>query len=300
MEPQAKLTLGPVLYNWAADDWRDFYFRIADEADVDTVCLGEVVCQKRWPFFVDHIPDVIERLEGAGKEVNLSTLTLIMTPLDMDLVRAVTQDEDHLIEANDMAAVPLLKGRDFVIGPAVNCYNEGTLAYLIRQGAKRICLPAELPKASINALVKNAGDAEIEVQAFGRTPLAISARCYHARSRGLSKSGCQYVCAEDPNGMVVETLEGKPFLAVNGTQTQSFTILNLINDVTALSETGVNSFRIYPHTVDMASVCGTFRQVLQGKIASEDGMEKLTEIMGDVEFSNGFLQGQEGVHYATA
>ncbi|HUI94161.1 MAG TPA: U32 family peptidase, partial [Xanthobacteraceae bacterium] len=36
------LTLGPVLFNWPADRWRDFYVRIADEAPVDRVCVGEV------------------------------------------------------------------------------------------------------------------------------------------------------------------------------------------------------------------------------------------------------------------
>jgi hypothetical protein len=27
-----QLGLGPVLYNWAPERWRDFYFRVADEA----------------------------------------------------------------------------------------------------------------------------------------------------------------------------------------------------------------------------------------------------------------------------
>lgn len=40
----ATLTLGPVLFNWAPDNWRDFYFRIADEAPIDAVYVGEVVC----------------------------------------------------------------------------------------------------------------------------------------------------------------------------------------------------------------------------------------------------------------
>jgi len=35
---QSELTLGPVLFNWQPERWRDFYFRIADEAPVtDTV-----------------------------------------------------------------------------------------------------------------------------------------------------------------------------------------------------------------------------------------------------------------------
>ncbi len=49
-----ELTLGPVLFNWAPERWRDFYFRIADEAPLDIVYLGEVVCFKRAPLFGPH------------------------------------------------------------------------------------------------------------------------------------------------------------------------------------------------------------------------------------------------------
>ncbi|MDP6661297.1 MAG: U32 family peptidase, partial [Alphaproteobacteria bacterium] len=65
----AHLTLGPVLFNWAPERWRDFYFRIADEAPLDTVCVGEVVCSKRAPFFAPYLADVVERLGSADKEV---------------------------------------------------------------------------------------------------------------------------------------------------------------------------------------------------------------------------------------
>jgi collagenase-like PrtC family protease len=47
---EMRLTLGPLLFNWPAERWRDFYARIADEAPVDRVVLGEVVCSKRQPF----------------------------------------------------------------------------------------------------------------------------------------------------------------------------------------------------------------------------------------------------------
>ena len=47
----AHLTLGPLLFHWPAHKRRDFYLRIADEAPIDTVYLGEVVCSKREPFF---------------------------------------------------------------------------------------------------------------------------------------------------------------------------------------------------------------------------------------------------------
>ena len=43
-EARTELTLGPNLFNWAPEQWRDFYFRIADEAPVETVYLGETIC----------------------------------------------------------------------------------------------------------------------------------------------------------------------------------------------------------------------------------------------------------------
>lgn len=47
---KATLALGPVLYLWQGQKWRDFYFRIADEAPVSHVYLGETVCSKRFHF----------------------------------------------------------------------------------------------------------------------------------------------------------------------------------------------------------------------------------------------------------
>ena len=58
-----RLTLGPVLYNWPAERWRDFYFEVADEMPVATVYLGEVICSKRAPLFDPHLE---EASRGAG------------------------------------------------------------------------------------------------------------------------------------------------------------------------------------------------------------------------------------------
>ncbi|MBO6802704.1 MAG: U32 family peptidase, partial [Thalassospira sp.] len=48
---RSRLVMGPVLFHWDEDRKKDFYSRIADETDVDTVHVGEVVCAKRMPFF---------------------------------------------------------------------------------------------------------------------------------------------------------------------------------------------------------------------------------------------------------
>lgn len=295
----SKLTLGPVLFNWKPEALRDFYFRIADEADVDTVHVGEVVCSKRSPFFAPMVPEVVSRLAAAGKEVVLSSLALIMSERELREARELAGMEDVLVEANDVSVAAMLSPRPFVVGPLVNVYNEGTLAYLESLGAIRACLPAELPAEIIATLVKSA-KAEIEVQAFGRLPLAISARCYHARSRNLAKDGCQYVCAEDPDGMAVDTLDDEAFLAVNGTQTMSYHHLNLLGELGQLQELGVRRFRLWPHTADMVAVAALFRQVLAGAVDPQQASDQLAEFCPRAEFANGYIHGREGHLYVEA
>lgn len=294
-----RLTLGPVLFNWRPERLRDFYFRIADEAAVDTVCVGEVVCSKRQPFFAPHVAEVVERLVAAGKEVVLSSLALIMTEREAEQARALTEIDGVLVEANDISVAAMMAGRPFVAGPMLNIYNEGTLAYLRDLGAVRACLSAELPGPVIATLARTGG-VEIEVQAFGRLPLAISARCYHARSRNLAKDGCQYVCADDVDGMAVDTLDDQAFLAVNGTQTMSYHYLDLLAELDALRAGGVGRVRLWPHSADMVAVAALFQDVAHGRSDAARAAQRLAELCPDAEFANGYFHGREGHAFVEA
>jgi O2-independent ubiquinone biosynthesis protein UbiV len=286
-----KLTLGPVLFNWSPDKWRDFYLRIADESPVDVVYLGEVVCAKRLPFFAPCLPDVVERLERAGKDVVFSTLALVMSNRESGLIRDLVSD-DRLIEANDISAVSRLAGRNHVIGPYINAYNESTLQLLMRRGAVRACLNCELPLASIRLLARSA--MPLEVQVFGRAPLAISARCYHARAENLHKDGCRFVCDRDPDGLDVETIEGQPFLAVNGVQTLSHSCISLAGHLRELVDLGIRFFRLSPHSVDMIEVARRFRDVLDGRRTAADANRALQALVGRMQLSDGFYRGLAG------
>jgi len=287
-----QLSLGPLLFHWPAEQMRDFYFRLADEAPLDSVYLGEVVCSKREMFFGNYFVEVMERLAAGGKQVVVSSLALVMSEKERHRIKALA-GTDATVEANDLSAVAALAGHEFHVGPFVNVYNEGTLAYLVGSGARRICLPAELPATAIAVLAAQ-GLCEIEVQAFGRAPLAMSARCYHARSRDLHKDGCQYVCGEDADGMAVDTMDGQAFLAVNGTQTMSGHYLNLLGDLAGLRAAGVTGFRLWPHSCDMAAVAGLYRSVLDGRVDSGEAARRLAELVPEASFANGYAHGLEG------
>jgi collagenase-like PrtC family protease len=286
----AEVTLGPVLFNWQPERWRDFYFRIADEAPVSTVTLGEAVCSKRAPLFDKHFDAVAERLEAAGKSVVFSTLAEVFLPADRKLVEKTTSAVGRMVEVNDASALHHLKGRPHAIGPFMNVYNERTVAVLARGGARNFCLPVEMPASAIRALIAGTKglDATFEVMVFGRMPLALSARCYHARVHGRTRNTCRYVCENDPDGMTLKTLEGQPFLAVNGVQTLSYECLNLTGEVAELAAMGVSRFRLSPQACDMAAVAAVFRNLLDRNISAGEAAAMLDEIQLPMPFANGF------------
>ena len=78
-----------------------------------------------------------------------------------------------------------------------------------------------------------------EAWVFGRMPLAFSARCFTARHRGVSKDDCGFPCLADPDGLALASTEGQPFLVLNGTQTQSAGVQNLLDDGPALRAAGL-------------------------------------------------------------
>lgn len=295
----AAITLGPVLFNWPAEALRDFYFQIADEASIDTVHLGEVVCYKRTPFHSEHLPEILGRLERAGKEVVLSSLALVANDRETAAMEAIAAQSESLVEANDLGVVRSLVGRPHMIGPFINVYSESTLLFLAARGAIRVCLPPELPARSIAALAR-ISPVPLEVFAFGRVPLAISARCFHARAHGLHKDGCRYVCGEDADGLEVRTLENQPFVTVNGTQTLSHTCLNLVRDLATLTRDGITRFRLSPQTTDMPAVARVFRDVLDRRISGDEGEASLASVVTGMPFSNGFLHSVEGHRYVGA
>ena len=292
-----QLALGPVLYNWAPERWRDFYFRVADEAPVDVVSVGEIVCSKRSPFFAPYLPVVIERLRDAGKQVLLGSLILVSQRRERRQTADLAAMQDVLIEVNDLTCLRSIAGRSHAVGSFVNIYNEASAAFHAQRGATRICLPPELPIQSVAAIAAALPDIAIEVFAFGRVPLAISARCYHARVHKLTKDNCRFVCEKDPDGLVLRTLEQEDFLTINGVQTLSYSCVNLLGDTEALREAAVGALRLSPQDCDMVEVAKTFRDVLDGRDDAEGGSWRLARLYPDVPFSNGFLHGVAGLTY---
>ncbi len=288
-----ELALGPCLFNWTAERLLDFYKRIADEADIDRVYLGEVVCGKRMPFNDPVWPEAIEVLTSAGKEVVLSTLAQPVNKRERDILQRQA-GYDMALEINDMSMVPACSGREFTAGPFLNVYNEASLAFLAGRGAATWCPPVELPLEAVQKISALVPEVDVELFAFGRLPLALSSRCYHARAHGLRKDSCQFVCDKDPDGMDVATLDGRRFLAANGIQTMSDACHFASLAGGHLAALGVRRLRLSPHTVDMVAVSDLFRRYLDGAIEAEEFEARLEALDLPGPLCNAYLAGDAG------
>ncbi len=304
------LTLGPLYFHWEPEKRRDFYYRMADEADVDVVYLGETVCSKREPFFEPYRQKVMERLKKGGKQVVISTLALVTTEGEVAAIRQYAKSGLR-VEANDVAAVEILAGKPFVVGPFINVLNEGTRDFLVGQGASRIVFPVEAPGTSIKTIItqhysktnknktKNKTNSrkpiETEVLVFGRQPLSIAMRCYAARAHGLKKDACKFSCGKYPDGLTAETVDGQKLLTVNGTQTMTHGYVALLKELGEMQKTGVTHFRLSPHDMDMVQVAALYRAMLDGIMTPKAAETKLRKTLAPIPLINGFYYGKEGM-----
>jgi collagenase-like PrtC family protease len=294
-----KIALGPVQYYWSRVTTMQFYESIID-APVDIVYLGETVCSRRHELRLPDWLEIAQMLAEAGKEVVLSTQVLLESGQDLTTMRKIADNGRFQVEGNDMGAVHCLEGTPFVAGPYLNVYSRPTLEILAGLGARRWVMPLEMGREGLGQLQRDRPDGmETEVFAYGRMPLAFSARCFTARHRNIPKDNCQYVCMDHPDGLLLRTRESEPFLVLNGIQTQSALVYNLLNELQDMRDLHVDVLRISPqseHTVQIASL---FRQVADGALEGQEAFEQMLPLM-PADPCNGYWYGKPGLEQLVA
>ena len=297
------LTVGPLLYHWPRQALMDFYAGIAD-SPADTVVLGETVCARRRELKAEDWIDLARDLAAEGKEVVLATQSLIESEADLRLVRRLAEQGEFRVEAGDASALHALAGRvPFVLGPHINIYSRAALVEHAALGATRWVAPVELAIDAIGLVnppadpVRAADGAPIatEVFAFGRLPLAFSARCFTARHHRLNKDECEFRCMADADGLLLSSSEGQPFLVLNGTQTQSAATQCLIGEAAALREAGVTRLRLSPCANGFTEVLSQFEQVMNRGANARDAMQAIEALAPPGGLCNGFAHRQPGM-----
>lgn len=293
-----KLALGPLLYAWSRTEVREFYHGIA-ATPVDIVYLGETICPKRRALSRNDWAEIAAGLTESGKQVVLSTLALIEAASDLSLVRTVARNGRYPVEANDMAAVRLCGTDSFVAGPHLNVYNARALGVLRREGAMRWVIPVELGARQIAGILSDRpAELEVEIFAYGRLPLAFSARCFTARAHHYPKDHCETICNQYPEGLRVSAQDGTPFLVLNGIQTQSARVVSLIAEREALSALGIDVLRLSPQPCHMTEIITIFRDVVDGRMSWKAGSSALAPLASG-DLCNGYFHGDAGMEWRT-
>lgn len=296
-----KLALGPILYYWTQETVQNFYDQIA-LSPVDIVYLGETVCSRRHLLRLPDWLELAQRLADAGKEIVLSTQTLIESESDLKVLRKITSNKTFRVEANDMGAARLLseQGIPFVAGPTLNIYNPRTLNLLAELGATRWVIPMEMSRETLGPLqaTRPAG-METEVFAYGRMPLAFSARCFTARHYNLPKDDCQFRCIDHADGLPLKTREGEAFLVLNGIQTQSAKVYNLLGELPGLQEAGVDILRVSPQAFHTPRILQLFSDCLAGKNTPQQALQQMAKLMPEAA-CDGYWHGKPGLELVYA
>jgi len=289
-----RLAVGPVLYFWDRERLLDFYRELA-KSPADIVYLGETVCSKRRSL---RFPDWLEigrMLADHGKQVVLSTLALVEAESEVGQIARICRNGDFMAEANDAAALDVLTEEDvpFVGGTGLNIYNAGALSWLQAAGLVRWVPPVEMNGDQIariaHEVTRSGEKPEIELFAFGRMPLAYSARCFTARAHGLSKDECGFVCRDYPGGMTADTQDGQSLFVLNGIQTQSAAVVNLLPLWREAIDSGVDILRVSPLPEGTAELLRGMREALDSGAVPEP-----PDMPGFVQ-CNGYWYGRAGL-----
>ncbi|WP_263078433.1 U32 family peptidase [Endozoicomonas sp. Mp262] len=288
-----KLALGPLLYFWPKEDVLSFYNSVADSV-FDRVYLGEVVCSKRRQLRFNDWMGIACQLQEAGKEVILSSMTLLESESDFAQVTKVSENSQFHIEANDMSAVQLLvsKGLPFYTGPSVNIYNGHTLRLLFELGLKGWVLPLELSGNNLTEILHQAEalgvrGLETEVFSYGYMPLAYSARCFTARANGLAKDQCEFSCIRSPAGIPLATQEDEQLFTINGIQTMSGQCLDLLDQWQVMKDKGVSVMRLSAHSDDIFTAADRLSQSMQLRTVPEHPIQD--------SYCSGYWYGDAGI-----
>ncbi len=222
-----KLALGPVLFFWQRDTLMQFYAEMAEQP-LDIIYLGETVCSKRRSFSLDDWLGLGREMQQQTQaQIVLSGLTLVEAASELSSLKRLCANGEFLVEANDMSAVHYL--------------SENKLPFV--------------------------GGPALNIYSGHTLAEFIEAGMLRWRSENRPKDDCELCCIKYAEGIPLLSQEGQALFTINGIQTMSAEVNNLLADFPSLQAAGVDIARLSPRAQGMTDVIAAWDKVRRGEHA---------------------------------
>lgn len=218
----------------------------------------------------------------------------------LDLKKAAEWEEQPKLMVSNLGELEMLKDIDpdwpFEVDYSLNVFNEASLAYFYRQGAKKVTLSPELHHEQLGPLAKWPG---AEVIVFGDLEMMVSEYCPVGATLGEKKGDhCARTCVKEPHFLRDRMRYDFPVETDQECRMHLFNvkILNLYEELAQIRRMGVSTVRLQltrqtPGQVQQ--IVRLFSEAWDGldvgkksKMMSNDGMAELTSL-----FPEGFTKG---------
>jgi collagenase-like PrtC family protease len=112
----------------------------------------------------------------------------------------------------------------------------------------------------------------------------------------LQKDDCQFKCLDYEDGLALKTREGQPFLTLNGIQTQSALVHNLIGELDTLQDAGIDVVRVSPQAHHTGEILRLFREGMEQRLTSAQALAQIEDLMPAAS-CNGYWHGKPGLDF---
>jgi len=278
---QAALEAGANRVLIGGEHWRSRHGFTLEE-----IRSGFEICRKQGIDCVWRLPRILNQAQSAS--------------LLIDLKKAAGWAEKPKLMISNLGELEIMRSVDenwpFEVDYALNVFNEASLAYFLRLGAKKVTLSPELHHEQLAPLAKWPG---VELLAFGDLEMMVSEYCPVGATLGEKKGEhCTGTCVSEPHYLRDRMRYDFPIETDQECRMHLFNvkILNLYEELGQIRRMGISTVRLQltrqtPRQVQqiVRLFVEAWDSLYEGKKTSgisDEGMAELTSL-----FPEGFTKG---------
>ena len=117
---------------------------------------------------------------------------------------------------------------------------------------------------------------------------------FAGRRPNLLKDDRRFSCLDHSDGLLLTTRENEELLVINGTQTQSSKVYNLVDSLDEMRALGVDVLRLSPQAQHMPGIVALFDAARKQALAPDEALAHMQPLMPG-QGCNGYWHGRTGL-----